>query len=259
MASLYNINESMLERVYPPLTREKIELFLNEHNYKENFQLPEELVLNELPPELSKLLEEVYVTKELKERTAIKARFKQYIEISSNFMDYALIESFDNTDEHSVCYIYQHKKTKKNLAIYIVEVMDKQTLNQIIKNLNDGQIKKLIGKNILFDELFLVCGRLERTFAKNLEYIELESHKMVLSFFIEFLDTNRPFEDDDLLIIDDFIFYGFNFGSLEDILSVIMSKKGKGKYIVWKEEHTGKKKNIWEGIIYPKDLLKNKK
>jgi hypothetical protein len=260
LSTTITVNETVLETIYPPLNIGKIDKFLKEHLGEGNYELPNKFNVEKFTPDVKKLLEDVYVNKNLKVRAAIKARFMQYMEFSSHFLDYTPIKKIEDGGEFELTHLLRNKKLNKNAGVFIVSIMNKKELNQIIKNLNDSHLVDDNGSKIKLDEIFLVCGRLERTFAKNLDYIELDSHKMKLSFIVEYLDTNRPFEDDDILIIndDDFRIQGFNFGALEDVLSVIKKKLGRGKYIVWKEEHTGKRKQIWEGIIYPKELLKRK-
>ncbi|MHA1729002.1 MAG: hypothetical protein ACTSWY_09745 [Promethearchaeota archaeon] len=255
MTAILAVSSSMLEKIYPPLTKEKVNALLQDYLGIDNSEPIEDFSLEELSIEKKEILEKVYVTKEMNNRTAIKARFLQYMEYSSHFFEYNIIKTFNHTDEDKISIILRHKNLYKNIGIIFISIMNKKALNQIIKNLNAEKIIDKNGKNVQISGLFLVCNKLERTFAKNLEYIELESHRIDLSFFIEFLDTNRPFENDDFLIIDDLKLNGFNFGALDDVLSVIKKVKGKGKYIVWKEDHSGKRKNIWEGIIYPRQLL----
>lgn len=254
------INETVIELIYPKLNIGKIDVFLKEYLGEGNYELPSKFNVEEFTADIKNILEDVYVNKNLKCRAAIRARFMQYMEFSSHFLDYRPIKKIQSANEFEITNLLWNRKLDKTIGVFIVSVMNKKELNQIIKNLNDSQLFDDNGAKIYLDEIYLVCGRLERTFAKNLDYIELDSHQMKLSFIVEYLDTNRPFEDDDILIIndDDFRVQGFNFGSLEDVLSVIKKNMGKGKYIVWKEEHTGKRKQIWEGIIYPKELLKNK-
>lgn len=255
------INETVIELIYPKLNIGKIDVFLQEYLGEGNYELPSKFNVEEFTADIKKILEDVYVNKNLKCRAAIRARFMQYMEFSSHFLDYRPIKKIQSANEFEITNLLWNRKLDKTIGVFIVSVMNKKELNQIIKNLNDSQLFDDNGAKIYLDEIYLVCGRLERTFAKNLDYIELDSHQMKLSFIVEYLDTNRPFEDDDILIIndDDFRVQGFNFGSLEDVLSVIKKNMGKGKYIVWKEEHTGKRKQIWEGIIYPAELLKRNK
>ena len=256
-----SINETVIELIYPKLNIRKIDTFLKEYLGEGKYELPKKFDVEKFTPDIKKILEDVYVNKNLKVRAAIKARFMQYMEFSSDFLNYRPIKEINDDGEFELTNLLRNSKLNKNIGVFIVSVMNKKELNQIIKNLNDSQLVDDNGAKIQLDEIYLVCGRLERTFAKNLDYIELDSHKMKLSFLVEYLDTNRPFEDDDILIIndDDFRIQGFNFGALEDVLSVIKKKMGKGKYIIWKEEHTGKRKMIWEGIIYPAQLLLKRK
>ena len=45
---------------------------------------------------------------------------------------------------------------------------------------------------------------------------------------------------------------------MEDVLSVVKKEKGKGKYKIFKKNLNGIKDKIWEGLIFPKELLNSK-
>ncbi len=255
-------NKIGLDKVYPPLTKQKIEKFLDGYIERDELKLPKDFELNNLPENIEKLLEQVYITKILKTKSAIQARFSQYSEYDHFFSNFDIKAENVKVDGGTIDLILKSKDSPLTIAVIICELLDNKKFAEITnllieysKSQSSQSGKKKVSKFIDYDEIHVVCGKIERKVIKDLKTVEIQSKKVQISFHLENIDPNRPFEDDETVIIEDLEFKGFNFGKLEDLLSIIKSVKGKGKYSIFKENYRGARKLIWEGLIFPRELL----
>ena len=106
-------------------------------------------------------------------------------------------------------------------------------------------------------ELALVCGKVDRSLAKNINSVKLDNLSIKTSFYIETPQIDREFNDSDWIIIDDKRIRGFNFDSTDEIVNYLKIKKGAGQYQVFAEDTKGDTKIVWEGLIFPNKILKN--
>ncbi|MHA1672897.1 MAG: hypothetical protein ACTSYI_04665 [Promethearchaeota archaeon] len=254
-------NKIGLDEVYPPLTKQKIEKFLDGYIERDELKLPKDFELSNLPENIEKLLEQVYITKILKTKSAIQARFSQYSEYDHFFSNFDIKAEKVKVDGGIIDLILKSKDSPLTIAIIICDLLDNKKFaeitNLLIEYSKNQSGKKKNSKFFDYDEIHVVCGKIERKVIKDLKFIEIQSKKVQISFHLENIDPDRPFEDEDTIIIEDLEFKGFNFGKLEDLLSIIKSVKGKGKYSIFKENYRGAREKIWEGLIFPRKLLNN--
>ena len=250
--------ELKLINIYPELNEKKIKQLLDDYKENNKIEIPKDLALNKLPKEVEILLHKVFITHKLKIKSAIKARFLQFIEYQENYDQLTIIDQNFNFQNILVDLIFEDKRDGKVILAKFVEILDKQSLKEIQRfftllfseNIKDfGKIETHIKK------IYLVCGQIDRKVLNLLESIKFASDSIQTEFFIEYTDPERPFNDIDRILINDKVYFGFNFGSIEDILSLIKKEMGKGKYIVFCEDDQGQREIIWEGIIFPKSLL----
>ena len=258
-------NQFKLENIYPPLRKEIILEFLDEYKGNNDFLLPKDFSLKGLPINIKNLLNQVYITKTLKIKEALKARFLQYMQIDEFLSNLEIKNKNIQIRNDEIDYILYSPKFEKYFFVFIIDLFDKKELSRITSILIEYQKeydksikskkKSTQRENYEIEEIFLICGKIERQFARNLDFIEVNSKKIKISLFMEYTDPDRPFEDDEMIIIDDLKFFGFNFGSLNDLLSIIKKEKGRGRYTIYKENHQGFKNKVWEGLIFPRELM----
>jgi hypothetical protein len=262
MSKSKSIRTNFLEEVYPPLTKEKVNDFLSEYGKPTEFQIAKNSTFSNIPKDLENLLTQVFIKKNIKNLAAIKARFAQYFEYSDFFSKYEILEKNKKSKNIKIDWILKNTSTEEFTWIISTEILDQTELTRIKNSLiglykdNEEKNKK---QNQMFENLkdiYLICGKIDRKITDESEFLEINSHQIIISYFFEYSDPNRLFEDEDLIIVDELKIRGFNFNSLEDILSLIKKIKGKGNYTVIKENKIGIRKIIWQGFIFPKELLR---
>jgi predicted HTH domain antitoxin len=250
--------ELKLTNIYPKLNEKKIKQLLEDYKKSNKVEIPKDLALSTLPEEIERILHKVFITQKLKVKSAIKARFLQFIEYQENYDQLTIIDQNFNFQKILIDLIFEDKRDGKVILTKIVEILDKQSLKEIqrfITLLSSENIKDLGKFEDKIKKIYLVCGQIDRKILNLLESIQTDSNSIQTEFFIEYRDLERPFKDTDRILINDQVYFGFNFGSIEDILSLIKKEMGKGKYIVFCENDQGQREIIWEGIIFPKSLL----
>jgi hypothetical protein len=255
-----------LEDVYPKLGYHEIHEFLKDSDKIDTYQIDQNIELAQVPKNLEKLLSQVYISKKLKNRAAIKARYHQYLELNKIDHPFNITASDVQIGKLNIDLIMEDDKTGEVAWVFISEYLDKKQILNIKNQItiifenpdeftgSDEKIKELLD----LDFIYLVCGKMDRKVINDLGALEIPSEKVPVSCFLEYLDPNRPFDDDETIIVDDLKLSGFNFGSIDDILSIIKEKKGKGKYTIYALDSNGFQRNIWEGLIFPKKILNHK-
>ena len=253
-------DEYSLEDVYPQISMDNVKEFLEDYQKFDKVDIKKHKSLDDLPDEIQRLLKQVYITKNLKSKEAIKARFSRYMQSNKFFNNREILEKGKGNEELNIDMIFKNSQSGISEALFILDVLDKNKLKRIEKIINSYN-EKINEKKSKSDNtnsiqiVFLICGRINRTVAEDLERYQSGLKDFKLKVFLEFEDSEKNFEDDDLIIVEDFEIKGFNFGSLEEVLSLIKNEKGKGKYTIYAQDSRGFKKVIWEGYVFPKKIM----
>lgn len=255
MSQTLQYEEDYIHEIFPPLTKDKIEQFFKEFKEDLDFKLESEK-LEDLPETIKKSLYQTYVAKSLKTKAALKARFYQSLEFADEFKNIEILEEKVAVKGSNLDIVLDDKDSGNTIGCFIIELLDKNELNRIKKIIVDYfEVAENGGDLYDLDEIYLICGRIDRKIANEIESLDVDDKKVPISCFLEYHDSNRPFDDDDVIIIEDLKIYGFNFGSIEDILSMLKKTKGKGRYMIYVETKHGVRNLLWQGLIYPRELL----
>jgi hypothetical protein len=244
------------DQIIPELTIPKIQDFLKDHDKKLLAKVPANAYVNSLPENIKLIIESVYVLKSLKTRAALKARFSQFLEYDEEFKNYKL--ETDNKDATIVndinLVLKQNLGTQEGRCIWVLfyEFFDMTSLSRL-----ENAVRKKV-QGTLPDEIFLVCDKIERRAASDKEIIRTNNAVVNLVFVTEVQDHAKPFQDVDWIQVGESWMRGFNFDSVADIVNFIKSQLPKGKYVITAETPQGESKVLWEGLIFPKQLLHEK-
>jgi hypothetical protein len=255
MSQSLQYEEDYIQEIFPPLTKEKIERFFKEFREEADFKLESDK-LEDLPESKKKVIYQTYVAKSLKTKDALKARFYQSLECFDDFKNIEILEEKIEIKGDIVDLLLDDKDSGNTVCCFIIELLDRNELNRVKKIVSDYiELAENGGDLYDIDEIYLICGRIDRKIGNDIEFINLNGKKLSINCYLEYFDFNRPFNDEDLIIIEDMKIYGFNFGSIEDILSMIKKTKGKGRYMVYVETKHGVRNLLWQGLIYPREIL----
>jgi len=257
---LSELNNISPDEIYPDLSLEAVQNFISEYDQTLAQKLKSVKKFEDIPTEIRDVLNQVYISKNLKTVTAIKARFLQYLPFAEELADYSIKNRNVQANNLKVDLILKHNSREEQLWVLVLDYFDRLTYKTIEKGIIDiiqkrnSEDKKNPAITVP-DELLLVCGKIDRRLAVDKSVIQSDNINVKLSYYIEFLDTNRPFEDDDFILIEDLKIRGFNFNSMDFLLNVVKKNLGKGQYSIKIETPQGEKKTIWEGILFPKEIF----
>lgn len=243
-----------LSEIYPPLSEERIENICEDFSIK----LPKKYTITDLPTDVTSKFSQIFIDKNLKSRSALKCRFLQYLQYSEELSALEVKEDSIETGNFKAEIILEDKKSKEQIWVFILDFCDLRTLSRLKTDLKRFLVKKKKKKYKNLSRIYLVCGKLARKIVTEKFYLSVSGKSILIDFFIEYEDPERPFNDDDILEIGTTRLKAFNFGSLDHLLDAIKKIKGKGKHKIIAQDPDGNRKKIWEGFLFPSQMLKNK-
>ena len=252
------LSKYRMQDIYPQLDEKEVKEFLKEYQMINKLDLPKNFSFNSMSSDIEKLLHKVYIRKNLKIKSAIKSRFLQFLNYNEECQVYSLIGRNFKLETQLIDLILQNQENEKISLAIIIDILDKQSVTKIqrlvteVKNDSSTDFKQYQDK---IEKIILVCGQINRKVLNTLNNVLLKDAGFEIEIFIEYKDPDRPFTDNDKIIIEGQEYLGFNFGSLDDILSLIKIEMGKGKYIVFCENEQGRRNILWEGIVFPQLML----
>jgi hypothetical protein len=249
------------DEIYPDLSLEAVSNFISEYDQTLFSKLKGVKKFEDIPTEIKDVLNQVYISKNLKTITAIKARFIHYMQFAEELNDFNITHRNAQANNLKIDLVLHHNARDEVIWVLVLDYFDRLTyksleksLVEIIKSAASVSDKKNPASKIP-DEILLVCGKVDRRLAVDKSVIQHENVNVKLSYYIEYLETARPFEDDDYILIEDLKIRGFNFNSMDFLLNVVKKILGKGQYSIKCETPQGEKKTIWEGILFPKEIF----
>ena len=251
------LSKYTLQDIYPPLDIKEVKEFLKEYQMVNKLDLPSDFSFDSMGNNIETLLHKVYIRKNLKIKSAIKARFLQYLAYNEEYQAYKLIGRNFKLESQLIDFILQNRDNEKITLVIIVDILDNQSVTKIqrlvteVINDSSTSFSQYQGK---IEKITLVCGQINRKVLNTLNNV-LKDVGFEIEILIEYKDPDSSFTDNDKIIIEDQEYGGFNFGSLDDILSLIKKEMGKGKYIVFYENEQGRRDILLEGIVFPKLML----
>jgi len=269
---------SLLENIVPKLDREEFRIILSDYNVLTSAK-KSKTKTNELDKivifkdsddkkniDFSKLSEKelevlykTYISKELTDRTAVKWRFYQNLKIMKEFDVKEIILNPYNSLKGIIDFsiLTQDDET---LLISCFDILD---LDQYNNNLN--QIVEYLKKNPKnVSRLLLATNRSYRNIPLN-KFFDIGEKILVPEIWVEWIEENRPFNSDDLLIANnnELTMAGFNFTGMQDLLDYVYKMSQGGQISMYKSagyfsENFQEENEIelfWKGIMLKGEKL----
>jgi len=256
-------------RIYPKIESDLVKKMIQDFNQMHEQQLPSDDITDDLDPldvEIKKVLYEVFVSQSLKSKFALKYRFLQYLDYSSKWEQFFVPQENVTIGELQVDLFLRDKNSDELTWVFFTEIITEKFIQQI--RLKCGNISEISLDDVPSRFIFIA--------AKSYRDVDIDEPillqgdqkhygKVPADLWIEDKEENRPFNDEDLLVIKDLELAAFNFGSLNDVLDVAKSTFGKGQYEIvripnffskFTQESSQEREIIWKGVLLPKDLFK---
>ncbi len=269
VASTENLN---LEYVFPKLELQWIKQMLENYNEEHETELPpwsKCTSIADLDEKIQKVLHNIFVSHSLNSQFAIKYRFLRFVKYSSTWNKFEIMEDEVSFGEIHPDLILRDSTDQSLTWVFFFEIFDEKTLRNF--RTTSGGVRGGPKVDNIASKILFISGKSQREL--NLEDPitikivgnQTQSWRVPFEIWIEEKNADRPFNDEDLLIIKDQEFAGFNFSSINDLLDVIKTTFGNGQYVIERKinyfssknaDKSIEKETIWKGIILPKKIFK---
>lgn len=187
--------------------------------------------LSNLTIEKLKLLFQIFISRETNDKTAVKWRFYQYLK----YMLDLNIKSIKINQDHN----------PDRLIDFIIETTDKEVILALchdVLELNNyeiaiNQIKEFAKKqNLIPDRIIFASSKSFRNIPIDIP-IKIINNEILPELWIEWSEENRPFNREDLLIVNDseLKVAGFNFTNTDDLLNYVFTHTEGGQISIYKQ------------------------
>ncbi|MFX0028121.1 MAG: hypothetical protein ACFE8B_02850 [Candidatus Hermodarchaeota archaeon] len=207
--------------------------------------------LSKLDESQRKILFQIFISRELNNKLAVKWRFYQYIKyhLELNIKTVKVNKGL----EHSIDFILDTNE-KENIIVSCHDILElssfKSSLNEI-----DELVKE---ENLNPDRILFSAGKSFRNIPID-EPIKINNTEIIPELWIEWIEENLSFGREDLLIINnsELKLAGFNFTSSEDLLNYVYQNSKGGQISIFKQsdffteafDDNSEIELVWKGIM----------
>ena len=214
--------------------------------------------LSKLSLDQLKLMYQVFISKEINDKTAIKWRLYQFLKYS-RAINVNKIQVNMTGDAQQVVDLVVETADKQTIFFTCVEVLElkeyKSSLTEVIKFSKE---QKLIP-----DRVIIAANKTYRNIPLDQPF-KLDKEEITPELWVELIDDNCPFNGVDMLIVEntELNLAGFNFTNMEDILDFIYQNSEGGQVSIVKQpgffseykSDESERQLIWKGIMLKKNI-----
>jgi len=214
--------------------------------------------LSKLSLDQLKLMYQVFISKEINDKTAIKWRLYQFLKYS-RAINVNKIQVNMTGDAQQVVDLVVETADKQTIFFTCVEVLElkeyKSSLTEVIKFSKE---QKLIP-----DRVIIAANKTYRNIPLDQPF-KLDKGEIMPELWVELIDDNCPFNGVDMLIVEntELNLAGFNFTNMEDILDFIYQNSEGGQVSIVKQpgffseykSDESERQLIWKGIMLKKNI-----
>ncbi len=261
--SIEIIEDVDLEEIYPKLDSDKLKQILKYYESVDTSILDTTKNINDLPESIKFILNRIFISKNDKTLSGLKARFLNSMELIKE-LDGVSIEAEDlDLEKQKIDLIVRTPQENNLYWVIFLDYFDEisvkrfdRSINKYFEGLKTSQTGESAVEKTIPDLIIFVSLKIERKSALKYETIKIAGSAIPLIHFVEYYDSNKPFEDQDIIHINQFKVKGFNFGSIEDILLCANKIIKKGKCEIKVEKTDKKVIPLWKGIVNPASFFK---
>jgi len=200
-----------------------------------------------------KLLFQIFISRELNHRLAVKWRFYQYIKYHLGLNIKSVKVNPNNDTASFIDYIIE---TEENETIFVSchDILELGTFNQSYQEMVD--FAKI--QDIIPDIIIIAANKSFRNIPTD-EKFKIINTEITPELWIEWIEENCSFDKEDLLIVDnsELKLAGFNYTSMDDLLNYIYKYSNGGQMLIYKQsdffigatEGDTEVELIWKGIM----------
>lgn len=215
--------------------------------------------LSKLNSEKLKQIYQIFISKELNDKMAVKWRFYQYLKFARGFIIESVHVNRTANQDDVIDFII---KTDEREIIFVVcfTILELENYMEIINNIIEFAKKK----NIIPDKIIIVTQKTYRNIPIT-EASMIQGKSITPELWVEWVEIDKSFNGDDLLIVsssnndDNLEFAGFNFTSIDNLLDYIYEYSDGGQISIFKQigffsetllsKEQEKVELIWKGLM----------
>lgn len=261
----------LIEQILPHFTKSELQIFLEDiavelSNKKKSSKSKSNQGYVEIGndagkiADLSKLTEKqlktafkIFISREKNDKLSLKWRFYQYLKYMLNLNLKSIKINRDPNPDRLIDFIVE-TEDKEIIFGLCYEVLELSKYNKAVNKMNEFAKKQ----NLIPDRIIFATGKSFRNIPID-EPIKIINKELSPELWIEWNEENRPFNKEDLLIVNDseFKLAGFNFTSTDDMLNYVFKHSNGGQISVYRQldfftevnEDEPEIELIWKGIM----------
>jgi len=197
---------------------------------------------------------QIFISREINDRIALKWRFYQYLKINRKINLDTIQINERGVAENSVNFVI---KTKDDTTIFVIiyDILNPESYAQGLDNI----IKFSKDHKIIPDRILIVAKKSHRTVPID-EPLKIDRVSIEPELWIEWVEERKPYKAEDALLIEgiDTEIAGFNFTSMDDLLDYVYKITSGGQvsisrhlnYFSEEEKQSYDEELIWKGIMF---------
>ncbi len=205
-----------------------------------------------------KLMYQVFISREINNKIAVKWRLYQYLKYSRSIeVNTIKLNNFGGSKQ--VVDLIVETKDKKTIFFVCHDILELKLYKKALVEISKFAKEKKITPD-------LVIFATNKTY-RNIPFdqpFKIEKKEIPIKLWVEIIDDNSPFNGVDMLVIDntELNLAGFNFTNMEDILDYIYNNSEGGQVSIVKQPgffseyktDESEKQLIWKGIMLKKNI-----
>ncbi len=209
--------------------------------------------LSKLNEEQLKIIFQVFISREKNDRLAIKWRFYQYLKYMLELNTKLIEVNLDPRPDHFIDFIIHTEDNQVFLAL-CNDILELNNYSKACKEVINYAKKE----NLLPDRVMFITSKSFRNIPLDTP-IKIVSKEIKPELFVEWVEENRRFKREDLLLVNDSTLKlaGFNFGSTEDLLNYVYKYTTGGQISIFRQlefftevsDDDPEVELIWKGIM----------
>ncbi len=200
-----------------------------------------------------KAMFQIFISREINSKLAIKWRFYQFLKFFPNL----IIESVrinQHSNSEQFLDIIVETGDSKCFLIACVDILDSDKYNKVLIEIKDF----IIHNNIMIQKIILSACKMYRNIPVQ-NSVDINEEKIIPELWLEYVEDS-PFNGEDLVIVNnnEVELAGFNFISMQDLLNYVYESVEGGQISIFKQQGFFLEEDnqeepqvelIWKGIM----------
>ncbi len=264
----------LIEQILPKFTKSELEIFLTDIEAKPKetkksktkaktktkkgyvtigADIDKKGDLSKLNVEQLATLFQIYISRELSNKKAVKWRFYQNLKYMSDISVESIKVNQDSSPGGNIDFIIETSENEVILAS-CHDILELNNYNKVVTEVISYAKKE----NLLPDQIIFATGKSIRNIPLDTP-IKIISKEVIPTLMVEFTEENRQFKREDLLIVNDseLKMAGYNFNSTDDLLNYVYRNTNGGQISIFRQldfftevsEEEPEVDLIWKGIM----------